>query len=1448
METSFGFISSVKDEHFQEVLAAKLLKGCMSIEALEENPDDAISLMRRYHEMVIQYLRERLIGKTGPADRMTVSQVLGNSDFRHKIGNEIFIDIAYKVQKFGNMAVHSDTPDNENYDPELNRTALLDMFITEIKTACILIDKLPPVKKPKAAAPQAKDVDRLTGGVAVHITREKNEKGETERYLVAEIKGTQSLLQDLIYVWKDGETKRILQRGEENRFQLPLRPDGKKYTCVVISNSIDGRLESRICMDNPAKSKQKSRVADSPTSEANREHASQKHTQFPLVTPISDVVAPMKWPSSTPKLFDSSSGLTHYFVRPNDSFVLNTLELLDADAYLYRLLKQEGYENITFVEVKSTECRIYAYDAQSESVFKAKSAAEKKGPQGTFGVKVNRAETKAAPTPALGRRCIRKFSRGEEFIKQFAAEIGQALRNPSQKTAIVMPMSIFGKEGYCGEPVIDTLNDIAKTGNYGNILLLTMPRRGEIIECFENNKPRLHSAWASNVLNAMRTANIDIVQESIQQLLELGRIVLADGYQVDEIANLLLRKKIILNMPEYRKIPSTKIYSLAELLLAHCMQEREEFKSIPFIKRREHCIRQLNSLLDSPDVAAELNECSKKLQNVQTGFSKQVSSLQLARVYHQFIMRYKDCSVEEEILKEFDTYVGNEMASVKESILTAVRVFEDERQLVQREIDAGRQVKPDDWPCVNFRFVGPPGSGKTSIAGITARYLNARGILPTSKVITVNATQLIRSHVGETAQLLREAADRADGGVLIIDEFHGFESAYQGGNVAQDAMRAIVQIVNEKRNSLCIIAAGYEADVERVFKFDDGADRRFPHTVEFKNYSSDSLMSILDSVLEKRGRSIAPEARPLVKRVIESDIAVKGDHFGNAGYLKDTLVPQLTASLLKSEENRNIFTADDVLSAFPDKRNILLKTDKSAEEVLREFDSYVGPEMESIKAEIIASVNMFAGLRERQSYAPVEPGERIYPYMNMKFVGPPGTGKTTVAKLTAKYMNALGILPRDSVEMINATELIRSEVGGTANLIREAADRANGGILIIDEFHGFDNAYQGGNIAKDATNAITAVLNKYGDTLCVIAAGYESGVEKVLKMDDGLPRRFPFSIHFTSYSVPTLLTIFDSVLKKRGMQIEPQAKERLTPVIGHDKKTQGASFGNAGYLSDYLFSALAKQAFSRDPKADTIKEEDVIRAFPDRILSSSAVDAPKASPSAQAEAKHSRTEYLYQKLRREEFERLLPPYPLSGHSQKELGKLVDPSILFISSDQGSGTAFLIHPDGYAVTCRHVVDGATQMRASLFNQEETLEYNLAVVNSKADLDLALIKLVPRHEGETFPYLPLAGKDEAIEKDEAIVLYGFPMGEKLASDISHDPGTIKSINHIDPSGIEYIALSLQAKGGNSGSPVVAMQSGKVLGVLLGSLTQTAQDGRIEEVDCFRPIHYLWSEFFK
>ncbi len=93
---------------------------------------------------------------------------------------------------------------------------------------------------------------------------------------------------------------------------------------------------------------------------------------------------------------------------------------------------------------------------------------------------------------------------------------------------------------------------------------------------------------------------------------------------------------------------------------------------------------------------------------------------------------------------------------------------------------------------MNMVFVGNPGTGKTSIAKLTAKYFKVRGVMPTNRFVYRAASQMIQGVVGGTAEKIREAAEEARGGVLFIDEFQGFNEGHSAGNIAENVMREIV--------------------------------------------------------------------------------------------------------------------------------------------------------------------------------------------------------------------------------------------------------------------------------------------------------------------------------------------------------------------------------------------------------------------------------------------------------------------------------------------------------------------------------------------------------------------------------------------------------------------------------------------------------------------------------
>ncbi|MBQ3640780.1 MAG: SEL1-like repeat protein [Spirochaetia bacterium] len=180
-------------------------------------------------------------------------------------------------------------------------------------------------------------------------------------------------------------------------------------------------------------------------------------------------------------------------------------------------------------------------------------------------------------------------------------------------------------------------------------------------------------------------------------------------------------------------------------------------------------------------------------------------------------------------------------------------------------------------------------------------------------------------------------------------------------------------------------------------------------------------------------------------------------------------------------------------------------------------------------------------------------------------------------------------------------------------------------------------------------------------------------------------------------------------------------------------------------------------------------------------------------------------------------------------------------VVYIESDTGSGSGFIISPDGYVATCAHVVDGSKELHIKVTGENnERKIFKGTIIKLKKETDTAIIKI------ENAPKLPFVELDdrEKTEMEEDVVLYGYPLGNRLNDDvkelnISIAKGYISS--HQVYEGLNITLLDISAKCGNSGSPVISCKNGKVTGIFSGSIN-IPNDFLVEEVNYMHPICYL------
>jgi len=1127
------------------------------------------------------------------------------------------------------------------------------------------------------------------------------------------------------------------------------------------------------------------------------------------------------------ELFKISVGLLHYFIRPDDDFVLNSLEIVDANTYLYRELRREQYKHILFIGLDGIDLKVYAYDQASAIAFmrQYKSGNEE-------------FESLSVKTDHLGRYELATITGAKRFLSCFNECFKPMFDTKQHRFALVMPLAIQSIEGYFSDDFLKIIESMRHLRGRKGCIIFTLQTKTELVSCYYDKLLRLiHGSWAAAAYqkNSGRSCSADESVSICINALKAAVVTVKEEMEIDEVSNLLIRKAVIEEHTQLSKVMPSKLYALATAIVEQCVSPNstQYFKSLrPKEIGAEHIRYLENEINDNSILVEEMIHYAESVAPVQIMYSDELHPLLLNRVFQTNVLRFQNTNTLSAVREEMQQYVGENIRSVIDSITKQIDLFKVRRDQLAKMKESGKKVSEDDLPVMNMIFYGSPGTGKTSIAKLTARYLNATGVLPTDRYVYITASQINDRYIGWTEGNLKDFANKAVGGVLFIDEFQGFDIPINGGNRGRSVAEALTDIINRHRYDLCIIVAGYKDKVEKVLRFDEGLPRRFNEPVFFQDYSDDDLLLIFESILEKWSLSLETGVLDLLRKVLSRERAISGQAFGNAGFIKDKMFSKLDKARFMRDPDSKLIKCVDVLSAFPD----IEDHSASEEEILRKFDKLTGIEMADIKQQIINAVRLFREEKQAYERESIEDKDVEMPYINMVFSGPPGTGKTTIAKLTAKYLCACGVLPSDRYVELSARECVGGLVGDTDKALRAAAERASGGVLFIDEFQGF---YQGhsmnDNVANQAMGTIVSIINKYRHNICIIVAGYEDGVNKVLACDEGAARRFPRKIKFRNYCTETLMSVLDNTLRRSHYEIDDDARNLLMRLIDYDRKQMGQSFGNAGYVKDTIYSYLKEARLSRGASDKRFILQDVEKAFTAKITQMSS-----------SKVKYTR---IPQRL----FESLPYPYDCFTRDMEELQATTDSAILFIRTYTnegtvlGYGTGFLVHPDGYAITCNHVIRGAERVEARLrilgMKGGSDRWYNCSVINTKDPLDMALIQL----EGNDFPYLAIADEERDVVDGEEYLLSGYPFAMEQA--ITHYSGRVAtSAQQKDVTEYEHRFIDGQAKSGDSGAPLISLRDSRVIGILIGADVRNKGAGFQEEMNFMRPIKYFWKEFTK
>lgn len=261
-----------------------------------------------------------------------------------------------------------------------------------------------------------------------------------------------------------------------------------------------------------------------------------------------------------------------------------------------------------------------------------------------------------------------------------------------------------------------------------------------------------------------------------------------------------------------------------------------------------------------------------------------------------------------------------------------------------------------------------------------------------------------------------------------------------------------------------------------------------------------------------------------------------------------------------------------------------MESEQSLEDLQKELDSLIG--LVSVKKEISSLINLLKVNKIRKERGLSTPKTSNH----LVFLGNPGTGKTTVARLIAKIYKQLGVLEKGQLIEVDRSGLVAGYVGQTAIKTQEKIDEAMGGVLFIDEAYSLAKGES--DFGQEAIDTLLKAMEDNRDDFVVIVAGYTKQMEAFLLSNPGLKSRFNKSILFEDYTEEELLDIFNLFCHKYGLRLSEDAKRNLVVFLSTICSEKTENFANAREIRNLFERSIVNQA-NRLGDLETISNDEL---------------------------------------------------------------------------------------------------------------------------------------------------------------------------------------------------------------------------------------------------------------